>query len=100
VGEVMRNYEGVFIIDPDLSHDASKNVIAQIQEWVTKVGGRVDSMQEWGKKRLTYKIRKKQDGNYLFLQFQIDPKHTKKLEQTIKLNDQVMRYLLVNKDDK
>ena len=95
----MRNYEGVFIIDPDLSHEASKGVVAQIQEFVTKGGGRVDSLQEWGKKRLAYKIRKKHEGNYLFLNFQMDPKHTKKFEQTMRLNDQVMRFLLVNKDE-
>ena len=95
----MRNYEGVFILDPDLPHDASKGAVAQIQELVTKGGGRVDNLQEWGKKRLAYKIRKKHEGNYLLMNFQMDPKHTKKFEQVLRLNDQVMRFLLVNKDE-
>ena len=96
----MRNYEGIFILDPDLSNEVSKNVVTQIQDAITKTGGRVDSLQEWGKKRLAYKIRKKSDGSYVLVHFQIDPKHTKKFEQTLRLNDQVMRYLLVNKDEK
>ena len=94
----MRNYEGVFIINPDLANDAAKGVVTQVQELVTKNGGRVDGLQEWGKRRLAYKINKKHDGNYLVVNFQIDPKVTKKFEQGLRLNDNVMRFLLVNKD--
>lgn len=94
----MRNYEGVFIINPDLTGDAAKGVITQVQEMVTKNGGRVDGLQEWGKRRLAYKIEKKQEGNYLVMNFQMDSKVTKKFEQALRLNDQVLRFLLVNKD--
>ena len=94
----MRNYEGVFILNPDLSGDAAKGVVAQVQELVSKNGGRVDGLQEWGKRRLAYKIGKRQEGNYLVLNFQMDSQQTKKLEQALRLNDQVMRFLLVNKD--
>ena len=59
----MRNYEGVFIIDPDISADASKGVVSQLQEMVTKNGGRIDGLQEWGKKRLAYMIKKRREGN-------------------------------------
>ena len=55
----MRNYEGVFIINPDLAGDAAKGIVAQVQELVTKNGGRVDGLQEWGKRRLAYKIDRK-----------------------------------------
>ena len=96
----MRNYEGVFIINPDLSADASKGVMTAVQEIVTKNGGRVDGLQEWGKRRMAYKIKKKQDGNYVLLNFQLDSKFTKKLEQNLRLNDNLLRFLLVNKDEK
>jgi small subunit ribosomal protein S6 len=95
----MRNYEGIFIINPDLAGDAAKSIVGQVQEMVTKNGGRVDNIQEWGKRRLAYKINKKQEGNYLLLNFQMDSKQTKRLEQALRLNDNVMRYLLVNKDE-
>lgn len=94
----MVNYEGVFIINPDLTNDASKGVVTQVQDMVSKNGGRIDNLQEWGKRRLAYKIRKKQEGNYVILNFQLDSKQTKKLEQALRLNDNVLRYLLVNKD--
>ncbi len=96
----MRNYEGVFIINPDLSSDASKGVVTQVQELVSKNGGRVDGLQEWGKRRLAYKINKKYEGNYVLMNFQMDTHQTKKLEQALRLNDHVIRYLLVNKDEK
>jgi small subunit ribosomal protein S6 len=94
----MVNYEGVFIINPDLTSDVSKGVLSQVQEIVSKNGGRVDNVQEWGKRRLAYKINKKQEGNYVILNFQLDSKVTKKLELALRLNDNVMRYLLINKD--
>ena len=94
----MRNYEGVFIINPDLSTDASKGVVTQVQDLVSKNGGRVDGLQEWGKRRMAYKIKKKHEGNYVIVNFQIDPAQTKRLEQAFRLNDNLLRYLLVNKD--
>lgn len=95
----MRNYEGVFIVNPDLPADAAKGVVTQIQEILAKNGGRVDGLQDWGKKRLAYKIRKKQDGNYYLLNFQLDSKQSKKVEQTLRLNDQILRFLIINKDE-
>src|SRR3989338_7727994 len=94
----MGNYEGVFIINPELATDAAKSVVTQVQELVSKNGGRVEGLQEWGKRRLAYKINKKQEGHYVILNFQLDSKHAKKLEQGLQLNDQLLRFLLVNKD--
>lgn len=96
----MYNYEGVFIIDPDLSAEASKGVLTQIQDLVTKNQGRVDAVQEWGKKRLAYKIRKKAEGTYVVLNYQMDSQSTKRFEQLLRLNDQILRYLIINKNDK
>ena len=94
----MRNYEGVFILDPDLSSDTSKSAVSQIDQLIVKHGGRVDGIQEWGKKRLAYKIKKKQDGHYVLFNFQLDPAQAKKLEGLFRLNDQLIRFLLVNKE--
>ena len=94
----MRNYEGIFIINSELSNDNSKGVVTQIQELVTKSGGRVDGIQEWGKKRLAYKIKKRQEGNYVIMNFQIESAQSKKLDQALRQNDHLLRFLLVNKD--
>jgi small subunit ribosomal protein S6 len=93
----MRNYEGVFILTPELSFEATKSGVAQIQELISKSGGRVDGLQEWGKKRLAYKIGKRHEGYYVIMNFQLDPAQTKKLEQTLRLNDHVLRHLIVTK---
>lgn len=94
----MRNYEGIIIINSEVGADASKGIVTQVQELITKNGGRIDGLQDWGKRRLAYKINKRQDGNYVLLNFQMDSKYAKKLEQTLRLNDQILRYILVNKD--
>lgn len=94
----MHHYEGVFILNPDLASDTAKGVVGQIQELITKNGGRVDGLQEWGKRRLAYRIKKKQEGHYIILNFQVESDKTIKIEQTIRLNDNVLRYLLVRKN--
>lgn len=96
----MRNYEGVFILDPDLSQDSTKAAVGTLQDLVTKNGGRVDGLQEWGRRKLAYKIKKKQDGHYVLINFQIDSKATKKMQEMLRLNDQVLRYLLIVKEAK
>ena len=94
----MRNYEGVFIINPELSTENAKGVVTQIRDLVSKNGGRVDGIQEWGKKRLAYKIKKRQEGNYVIMNFQIESTQSKKLDQALRQNDHLLRFLLVNKD--
>ena len=94
----MRNYEGVFIISPELSTENAKGVVTQIQDLVSKNGGRVDGIQEWGKKRLAYKIKKRQEGNYVIMNFQMESAQSKKLDQALRKNDHLLRFLLVNKD--
>ena len=94
----MRNYESVVIINSDLPSETSKGIVHQIQDFVSKNGGRIDSLQEWGKRRLAYKIKKKHEGNYIVINFQLETKHTQQLEQSLRMNDHVLRYLLVNKD--
>ncbi|MGH7197960.1 MAG: 30S ribosomal protein S6 [Candidatus Omnitrophota bacterium] len=96
----MKNYEGVFIISPDLSPELTKGVMTQIQETISKNGGRIDGMQEWGKRRMAYKIKKRQEGYYVILNFQLEGPQTKKLDQFLRLNDQIIRHLLINKDER
>ena len=96
----MSSYEGIFIIDPDVQADASKGIVTGLQELVTKNGGRVEGIQDWGKKRLAYMIKKKQEGQYVLLNFQMDSRLAKKIEQNLKLNDNLLRYMIINKDEK
>lgn len=96
----VKNYEAMFIISPDLSPDAIKGVVTQLQELVTKNGGRVDGLQEWGKRRLAYKIKRKQDGHYVLLNFQMDSVLSRKLDQQVRLNDNILRYLVIHKEEK
>ncbi|MEI8344690.1 MAG: 30S ribosomal protein S6 [Candidatus Omnitrophota bacterium] len=93
----MPNYEGVFILDAELTADATKAAVTQLQDLVTKNQGHIESLQEWGKKRLAYKIRKKAEGYYAVLNFQVESAGVKKIEQSLRLNDNVIRYLIVNK---
>ncbi len=95
----MKSYEGVFILDPDMSSESSKGTVNTIQELILKNGGRVDGLQEWGKKRMAYKIRKKSEGYYVIFNFQMDPKESAKFDQSLRLNDNIIRFLIIKKDE-
>ena len=94
----MVHYEGVFILNSGLSPDTNKGMVTQIQDLITKNGGRIDGLQEWGRKKLAYRVKKKQDGNYVLINLQIDPKMTKKLAEILRLNDDILRFLFIKKE--
>lgn len=85
-------------MDPDLTNEGQKKAVQQIQEVIVKNGGQVASVEEWGKRRLSYRIQRKWDGYYTLFQFQADPPLIPKIEGTYRLNDQILRHLIIKKN--
>ena len=63
----MRNYEVVFIVNPDLDETALTGVVDQVKAWITDAGGTVEKVDLWGKRRMAYLIRKQREGQYVLL---------------------------------
>ena len=60
----MRKYELVCLIQPDLDETAFNGALDRVKGLVTESGGNVDKMDEWGKRHISYQIRKQRDGHY------------------------------------
>jgi len=90
----MRNYELVCIVQPDLDETAFKGAVDRVQGWVTETGGSVDKVEIWGRRRLSYPIRKQRDGQYVLLNITLDPKAASGLERNIRYLETAMRHLL------
>ena len=88
-------YESIFIINPNLSDEETANVIKKMQDVVTKQGGEMLKLEDWGKKKLAYEIKKQKRGHYAFFQFKAAPTAVSELERTYKLTDSVIKFLTV-----
>lgn len=95
----MRNYEVVFVVKPDLEAEATAAVVEKFTRLVTEQGGQVTAVDQWGKKRMAYEVRKYREGYYVLMQFQGTPAVAQELERVLKITDEVIRYLITRLDE-
>ena len=91
----MRLYEVVYILDPALDESAVDAKLEKFHELVTSSGGEVNAVDHWGSRQLAYPIQKQSSGYYVVAQFTAAPDALPEFERLLKLDDEVMRYLLV-----
>ncbi len=93
----MTNYEVMFILDPILE-DEKKTAAIDTIKGIIEADGVVEKVDIWGNRKLAYPIQKKNDGYYVVVTFQGNPSLPKELDRRLKISDNVMRHLIVNKD--
>jgi small subunit ribosomal protein S6 len=93
-GSNMRNYEVVFIANPDLDETALNGLVDRVKGWITDGGGTVTKVDLWGKRRLTYIIRKQREGQYVFITAEMAPSFAIEIERNLRLVETVMRFLI------
>lgn len=92
-----RVYELVIIFDSSLEDEKLDGKIKKLEEKLTAGAGRIEEIARWGKRRLAYSIKKKESGNYVVLRFTSKPDQLDELERGLKLDEQVLRHLMVYK---
>ncbi|MDO8551205.1 MAG: 30S ribosomal protein S6 [bacterium] len=93
----MRKYELVLVLVPD-KEDAEKLVI-KIKKELEGLGGKIETEEEWGKKTLTYRIKRLTEGFFYFYRVLIEPQVVAAFEQKVRLEEKVLRYLLVREEE-
>ena len=96
----MRHYEAMYIVDADTPDDALETIVEKYKKVVTDAGGEVGEAGKWekGRRPLAYEIEKKRDGMYVLMQFQADTAAPKELDRIFRINDEIMRHLIVRQD--
>jgi len=91
----MRLYEVVYILDPALDEGAATAKLEKFHGLATSDGGEVSAVDHWGIRQLAYPIKRHKSGYYVVAQFTAAPGALPEFERLLKLDDEVMRYLLV-----
>jgi small subunit ribosomal protein S6 len=92
---LVRDYEIVLIISPEVADDAIDGVIGKVKGFVANGGGEVTGVNVWGRRRIAFAIKHFRFGIYAVLNAKIDPAATKDLERSLRLSEDVIRHLLV-----
>ncbi len=92
------NYEVVYILDPNLTEEATAAMVAKFQALVEQ-NGTLAEVNEWGKRHLAYPINDQTEGYYVLMTFSAKSEFPRELDRILRITDGVMRSLIVCKDD-
>lgn len=99
----MREYELYLVLDADAEEDEATGIIERVTQLITAghgaTPGEVLKVEPRGKRRLAYPIKKTQEGQDILMNFQTPPQTLPEIERILKLDEQVLRYLLVRSDE-
>jgi small subunit ribosomal protein S6 len=91
----MRPYEVVYILRPDMEEEPTTQYIDRISGIITTMGGTVDNIDKWGKRRLAYEINDQREGYYVVVKFHGGPKVAGELDRIFKISDEVLRHIII-----
>ena len=94
----MSKYELAVVVSAKLEDDARAEVIEKVKALVTRFGGNITDVDEWGRKRLAYEIQKMKEAYYYFIHFESETTTPGEIEERIRIMDGVIRYLCVKQE--
>ena len=94
----MNKYELALVVDAKIEEDARVATVEKAKDYVTKFGGTITEVEEWGKKKLAYEIQHMKEGYYYFIKSDGEATVPGELEQAVRIMDNVLRYLCVRQE--
>ena len=94
----MAKYELAVVVNAKIEDDARAAVIEKVQNYVTRFGGQISDVDEWGKRKLAYEIQKMREGYYYFIHFEAEATAPAEIESRLRIMDNVLRFLCVRQE--
>ncbi len=91
----MSKYELAVVVNAKIEDDARAAVIEKVQSYITRFGGQISDVDEWGKRKLAYEIQKMREGYYYFIHFEADTTAPAEIEARLRIMEDVIRFLCV-----
>jgi small subunit ribosomal protein S6 len=96
----MRRYESVWVVNGDLPDEEVKSAIDKFSKIISSQGGTVVGLDEWGRRKLAYKIQGTIRGYYVLADFAGTSETVKELERNYRIDDRIIRFITTKKSDK
>ncbi len=96
--KMLNSYETIFIIDGTLDEEAVKGLQDKFTNLIA-ANGTVETVDEWGKRRLAYEIKDRTEGFYVLVDFKADADFPKELDRQYKITDGILRTIIIRKDE-
>ena len=94
----MNKYESIIIINPSVDEEGMKTLIQKFTDIINNEG-KVESVDELGKKRLAYEIKKNKEGYYVIFNFEAKPELIAELERNYRITDEVLKFIVVKVEE-
>ena len=94
----MNKYELCVVLSAKIDDDERAAALEKVQNYITRFGGTVTGIDEWGKKKLAYEIQKMKEAYYYFIHFDAEATAPYEIEHRVRIMENVIRYLCVRAD--
>ena len=95
----MNKYELALVVSAKIEDDARTATVERAKEYITRAGGTITEVEDWGKKKLAYEVQKMSEAYYYFIKFDAESSVPATVEQDVRIMDNVLRFLCVRKDE-
>lgn len=96
----MKAYELLFFVAPTISDETRLAVMKRIEATIAEGEGKIDNVEDWGKRKLAYEINGLTEGDYTLIDFHADPANIAELDRVLRIIDAVVRHKIVVRTDR
>lgn len=97
---MIKDYESMIILTPQLSQDEANKANESAVTVITDNGGELIKTDAWGKRQLAYPINKQTEGHYYINYFKIDSEKIKDIQRMYNINESVLRFIVIDRNEK
>jgi small subunit ribosomal protein S6 len=94
---MLKKYETIFIINPEVGEENTKTLVEKFKAMI-ETSAQLESIDEWGKRKLAYEIKDKNEGYYVLANFSSNPEFPAELERVYKITEEILKYIIIKKD--
>lgn len=94
---MLKKYETIFIVNSEVGEESTKALVEKFKTML-ETSAQLESIDEWGKRKLAYEIDDKNEGYYVLANFSAEPSFPAELERVYKITEGILKYIVIAKD--
>ena len=96
----MKAYELLFFVAPTIEDETRLAVMKRIETTIAEGEGKVDNVEDWGKRKLAYEVAGLTEGDYTLIDFHAKPENIAELDRVLRITDAIVRHMIVKRTDR